>query len=76
MSHKENGKLQTAEKVLGKVKQDLCSHESKINIQYRGTDQDYDGVSEIKCQLCGRRWGRWSGKVLKENELEKRFGGE
>lgn len=24
----------------------------------------YDGVSEFHCPRCGRREGRWSGKVL------------
>ena len=36
--------------------------------------QHYDGVSEYRCRKCGQRTGRWSGKVLQENESEKRFG--
>jgi hypothetical protein len=36
----------------------------------------YDGVSEWKCRACGARWGRWTRKLLKDGELEKRYGGE
>jgi len=36
----------------------------------------YDGVSEIHCESCGARTGRWSGKILKENECEPRYGVE
>ncbi len=38
-----------------------------------GTKEDYDGISEIKCDDCGVRIGRWSGKELKDGEIEKRF---
>ncbi len=34
----------------------------------------YDGISEYNCQDCGYRQGRWSGKQLKDNELENRYG--
>ena len=36
----------------------------------------YDGVSEYSCQDCKLRIGRWSGLDLKDNEMERRFGGE
>lgn len=36
----------------------------------------YDGISELRCNDCGTRTGRWSGKILKDNEMERRFGGE
>ncbi len=35
----------------------------------------YDGVSEWRCSICLKRYGRWTGKVLKEGEFEKRYGG-
>jgi len=37
--------------------------------------EHYDGISEWACESCGVRIGRWSGKVLKDGEIEKRFGG-
>jgi hypothetical protein len=37
--------------------------------------QHWDGVSEWRCPSCGRREGRWSGKVLADGEEELRFGG-
>lgn len=51
-----------------------CESENIIAIQYRLTTQDYDGVSEIQCQDCNTRSGRWSLKTLKEGELEGRYG--
>lgn len=38
----------------------------------------YDGASEYVCMApgCGRREGRWSGKVLVGDEYEERFGGK
>ena len=47
-----------------------------IGIQYGYTNPDhYDGVSEWRCPDCGRREGRWSGRVLADGESEPRFGG-
>ena len=44
-----------------------------IGIEYGyGHPERYDGVSEWRCADCGARWGRWSGKVLKEGESERR----
>lgn len=34
----------------------------------------YNGVSEYFCPDCKIRIGRWSGKVLKDGEVETRFG--
>lgn len=53
-----------------------CESENIIMIQYRRTTQDYDGISEIQCQDCNTRTGRWSLKELKDDELERRYGGE
>jgi len=45
-------------------------------VQYSHTHpQHYDGVSEWECGACRTRVGRWSGKVLADDESEKRFGG-
>lgn len=44
-----------------------------IGVQYQGTPEDWDGVSEWSC-ACGFRVGRWSGKRLAEGELEPRYG--
>jgi hypothetical protein len=38
-----------------------------IGVEYLG---GFDGVSEWVCPDCGRREGRWSGKVLAEGETE------
>lgn len=34
----------------------------------------YDGISEIRCITCKKRYGRWSGKVLKKGEFEPPYG--
>lgn len=34
----------------------------------------YDGISEILCDDCHARFGRWAGKELAEGEYEKRYG--
>jgi len=36
--------------------------------------ESWDGVSEIKCLECGKRVGRWSGRVLEGDDYENRFG--
>jgi hypothetical protein len=43
-------------------------------VQYQGTAEDYDGISEYNCDACGGRWGRWTGRVLGRNEIEPRYG--
>lgn len=43
-------------------------------VQYQGTSEDYDGISEHQCPGCGLRIGRWSGKRLKAGEIEGRYG--
>lgn len=45
-----------------------------IAVEYRGTSEDYDGISEFTCPTCGRRYGRWTGRELKPDELEPRYG--
>ena len=51
-----------------------CNKENIVSVQYRGTTEDYDGISEYECIDCWYRQGRWSGKELLEGELEKRYG--
>lgn len=53
-----------------------CGHAKTLatGVQYRGTSEDWDGVSEWQCH-CGRRWGRWTGRELTGNEIESRYGG-
>lgn len=52
-----------------------CESTSIIFVQYtQGSPEAYDGVSEVLCQECGTRFGRWSGKELAEGEIEKRHG--
>ena len=47
-----------------------------IGIEYTyDSPYRYDGVSEWNCQLCGCRWGRWSGRNLEEGDAEKPHGG-
>jgi hypothetical protein len=43
-----------------------------IGVEYQG---GYDGVSEWLCPDCGRREGRWTGKVLADDETEQAYGG-
>lgn len=44
-----------------------------LDIEYAFVHPEhYDGVSERKCMECGTRWGRWSGRVLLDGEVESR----
>lgn len=50
-------------------------HKRIIGIEYYWeSPMHYDGVSEIKCLTCNKRYGRWTGKILKDGELEPPFG--
>ncbi len=54
-----------------------CGSENIIMVEYApGHPDRYDGISEIVCNDCKARFGRWSEKELKEGESEPRFGGE
>lgn len=54
-----------------------CGGTTFIGIEYPyGHPERYDGISEFLCDSCNARWGRWSGKELKDGECEKRFGGK
>jgi DNA-directed RNA polymerase subunit RPC12/RpoP len=54
-----------------------CGSKNIVMVEYsHESPERYDGVSEIDCRDCGARFGRWSGKELKDGEVEKRFGGK
>ena len=53
-----------------------CGSNDVIFIEYpHDHPEHYDGVSEVDCNACKTRTGRWSGKELGSGESEKRFGG-
>lgn len=53
-----------------------CGSKSVVGVEYSYDSKNhYDGISEIMCNDCGARYGRWSGKRLEGNEEEKPFGG-
>ena len=37
-------------------------------------EHQYDGISEWNCLDCKARWGRWSGRILKDDDYQKKFG--
>jgi hypothetical protein len=52
-----------------------CGSDNIIMVEYNHDEPEhYDGVSENMCLNCGARFGRWTGKELKEGEVEKRYG--
>lgn len=54
-----------------------CESKNISACEYAYTSPEhYDGVSEWHCEDCGYRQGRWSGKELKEGEIEPRLGGK
>lgn len=56
-----------------------CGHpdSNAVLVEYHGMDPNHiDGWSEIHCQKCSRRWGRWTGKELASGESEVRYGGK
>jgi hypothetical protein len=52
-----------------------CSSSNIIMLEYAPRHPDrYDGISEIICNDCRARFGRWSGRELIGGETEPRFG--
>ena len=50
-------------------------HTDYIMVEYSyDNPEHYDGISEYFCPDCKVRIGRWSGKTLKDGEVEKRYG--
>jgi len=39
-------------------------------------EHQYDGISEYRCNSCNYREGRWSGRELKGNDFERKYGDE
>jgi hypothetical protein len=60
-------------KVREQIKDETTHFSRVIGVEYPyGVPERHDGVSEWMCPDCGRREGRFSGKVLAEGELERR----
>ncbi len=54
-----------------------CGSKNMYSLQYHYSNPEhYDGISEHRCQDCETRYGRWSGKILKDDEWELRYGGK
>ena len=52
-----------------------CGSKNIIMVEYDYANPEYyDGASEIDCQDCGARFGRWSSRKLSEGEFERKFG--
>ena len=56
-----------------------CGSKNIISIEYFYSknipdEHLYDGISEFRCQDCGFRIGRWSGRELKGDDYERRYG--
>lgn len=51
-----------------------CHSTQLLGTEYVGTTEDYDGVSEFQCLDCFSRWGRWTGRKLLRDEIERRYG--
>jgi hypothetical protein len=52
-----------------------CPEEKMVLLEYGYPHpESYDGISEIQCISCGKRVGRWSGRLLTGDEFEYRFG--
>lgn len=52
-----------------------CQSTNITLIEYHPLSPEYyDGASEIHCEDCSTRFGRWSGKKLAEGEIEKPYG--
>jgi len=46
-----------------------------VMIEYGyGDPYRYDGISEIACIDCDKRYGRWSNKILEDGEQEPPYG--
>ncbi len=52
-----------------------CDNTKILMIEYSWDHPEhYDGISEITCTECKRRWGRWTDKELLEGEFEPVYG--
>lgn len=58
-----------------KMKCKECGGKEFCGIEYAYPHpESYDGISEWRCIKCGARFGRWTGKKLKGDEHENRYG--
>ena len=59
-----------------------CGSKNVVMVEYMDStgripfEHQYDGISEIRCEDCGYRIGRWSGRELKGDDYERIFGEE
>lgn len=61
--------------IISEKKCQKCGSVNIIFVEYPyGNPERYDGVSEVACNDCKARFGRWSGKELQGGEFEKRPG--
>lgn len=52
-----------------------CNSGNVALIEYAITHPNhYDGISEIQCGDCNKRYGRWSHRELADGESEGRYG--
>jgi len=52
-----------------------CGSKDLMSQEYSWDSKEhYDGISEYHCTICGARIGRWTGNILKDGELEPRYG--
>lgn len=52
-----------------------CGSRNIMMVEYpHDNPEHYDGVSEIDCEDCKARFGRWTKKELRDGEFEKRYG--
>lgn len=54
-----------------------CHSNKIIGVEYSwDSPEHYDGVSEWMCSVCETRVGRWSNRILANDEIEKVYGGK
>jgi hypothetical protein len=54
-----------------------CGSRNMKAVEYDGTDPcHYDGISEFRCEDCGARFGRWTGRELQDGDYERPYGRE
>lgn len=52
-----------------------CKSNNVLMVEYSYADPyRYDGISEIDCNHCHKRYGRWTGKILEQGEKEPPYG--
>lgn len=72
---KTNMKRGLVDGYCGRCNKGVEGHIGTVQYSYDHPEH-YDGVSEYRCMLCGRREGRWTGRILTGGASEPRFGVE